>query len=266
MRTLAAPHVRTSHSADSHCPPRGIHARASVEAQAIFASHSRTQPRNRHPRNMDGAVEHLQQQLARSCGLSGCTERTGPCGGTHPTMAATHTAKQAQPCANHQACPSVNSVGCQVELQGGALPARGTSTPSTVLTPSEAFSPATASEYASSEADECNGMGAGSSRACSSTEAGGHVAEPQSEPILMDNPGRYTMFPIRHQRIWELYKRAEASFWVAEEVDLAADKADWERLSGTCMHRGRSLRWLRGEACAGALSRGRVASQPPCVA
>ncbi len=34
----------------------------------------------------------------------------------------------------------------------------------------------------------------------------------------------------------EWYKKAEASFWTAEEIDLSADAADWERLSETEQH------------------------------
>ena len=41
------------------------------------------------------------------------------------------------------------------------------------------------------------------------------------EPILTPNPQRFVIFPIKHQRVWELYKKAEASFWTAEEIDLA---------------------------------------------
>ncbi len=52
-----------------------------------------------------------------------------------------------------------------------------------------------------------------------------------AEPLLDENPHRFCMFPIQHPSLWEYYKRAEASFWTAEEVDLASDAADWERLS-----------------------------------
>jgi len=51
------------------------------------------------------------------------------------------------------------------------------------------------------------------------------------EPILTDNPNRFTMFPINHPSVWEMYKKAEASFWTAEEVDLSADLKDWARLT-----------------------------------
>jgi hypothetical protein len=51
------------------------------------------------------------------------------------------------------------------------------------------------------------------------------------EPLLCDNPNRFVLFPIRHQRIWEMYKQAEASFWTAEEVDLTVDSVHWASLN-----------------------------------
>lgn len=38
------------------------------------------------------------------------------------------------------------------------------------------------------------------------------------------------MFPIEYQDIWQMYKKAEASFWTVEEVDLSKDLNDWEKL------------------------------------
>ena len=49
-----------------------------------------------------------------------------------------------------------------------------------------------------------------------------------NEPILSENPNRFVLFPIEHNDIWEIYKRAEASFWTAEEIDLHQDASDWE--------------------------------------
>jgi ribonucleoside-diphosphate reductase beta chain len=49
-----------------------------------------------------------------------------------------------------------------------------------------------------------------------------------NEPILEPNEGRFVLFPIQHNDIWSFYKRAEASFWTAEEIDLSADIIDWE--------------------------------------
>jgi len=56
------------------------------------------------------------------------------------------------------------------------------------------------------------------------------AAEDEIEPLLKPNPGRFVIFPIKHQDIWMFYKKAEASFWTVEEVDLSKDMADWERL------------------------------------
>jgi ribonucleoside-diphosphate reductase beta chain len=48
------------------------------------------------------------------------------------------------------------------------------------------------------------------------------------EPILEENKDRFVLFPIQHDDIWAFYKKAEASFWTAEEIDLSADLVDWE--------------------------------------
>ncbi len=48
------------------------------------------------------------------------------------------------------------------------------------------------------------------------------------EPILAENPNRFVLLPIQYPRVWEWYKKAEASFWTAEEIDLQQDLADWE--------------------------------------
>ncbi|MBK6363304.1 MAG: ribonucleotide-diphosphate reductase subunit beta [Saprospiraceae bacterium] len=49
-----------------------------------------------------------------------------------------------------------------------------------------------------------------------------------SEPILVENPNRFVLFPIEHNDIWAFYKKTEASFWTAEEIDLNQDISDWE--------------------------------------
>ena len=47
------------------------------------------------------------------------------------------------------------------------------------------------------------------------------------EPILVENPNRFVLFPIQHDDIWRYYKDNEACFWTAEEVDLSSDLNDW---------------------------------------
>ena len=50
----------------------------------------------------------------------------------------------------------------------------------------------------------------------------------EKEPILQENTNRFVLFPIQHDDIWAFYKKAEASFWTAEEIDLSPDLIDWE--------------------------------------
>lgn len=51
------------------------------------------------------------------------------------------------------------------------------------------------------------------------------------ERILQPEEKRLSIFPIRYPGLWEFYKTALASFWVAGEVDLSRDAADWKRLT-----------------------------------
>lgn len=52
----------------------------------------------------------------------------------------------------------------------------------------------------------------------------------EDEPFLRPNPNRFVVFPIKYHDIWQMYKKAEASFWSAEEVDLSKDLGHWEAL------------------------------------
>lgn len=52
----------------------------------------------------------------------------------------------------------------------------------------------------------------------------------EDEPLLRANPRRFVVFPIQYHDIWQMYKKAEASFWTAEEVDLSKDLHHWESL------------------------------------
>lgn len=60
--------------------------------------------------------------------------------------------------------------------------------------------------------------------------------DPELEPLLRDNPRRFVIFPIQYQDIWQMYKKAEASFWTVEEVDLSKDMKDWENLKPSERH------------------------------
>ncbi len=54
------------------------------------------------------------------------------------------------------------------------------------------------------------------------------------EPLLCENVNRFCTFPIKYRDIWEMYKKAEASFWTSEEVDLSLDLKDWDSLKDLC--------------------------------
>jgi ribonucleoside-diphosphate reductase beta chain len=80
---------------------------------------------------------------------------------------------------------------------------------------------------------------------------GGYMMQPQSqnqdgfeldlssefiEPMLKESLDRFVLFPIEHSEIWEMYKQHAASFWTAEEIDLAEDAKDWATLSSDEQH------------------------------
>lgn len=56
------------------------------------------------------------------------------------------------------------------------------------------------------------------------------------EPILRDSQGRYTLFPIQYDDIYQMYKRQVDSFWRPEEVDLSRDLNDWAKLTDDERH------------------------------
>jgi ribonucleotide reductase beta subunit family protein with ferritin-like domain len=57
-----------------------------------------------------------------------------------------------------------------------------------------------------------------------------------SEPMLLPTMNRFTVFPIEHENLWVLYKKAQMSNWTAEEIDVSADMEDWKALSDNERH------------------------------
>jgi ribonucleoside-diphosphate reductase beta chain len=53
----------------------------------------------------------------------------------------------------------------------------------------------------------------------------------ETELLLKENKDRFVIPPIKYPAIWEMYKKAEASFWTAEEIDLSDDMKHWESLN-----------------------------------
>ena len=57
-----------------------------------------------------------------------------------------------------------------------------------------------------------------------------------TEPLLIENPDRYVMFPLTDMSIWDAYKKQMDCFWRAEEIDLSQDLTDWKKLDDNERH------------------------------
>jgi len=57
-----------------------------------------------------------------------------------------------------------------------------------------------------------------------------------TEKILQETDNRFVLFPIKYDEIWHMYKKAVASFWTTEEIDLSADLVDWPKLNENEQH------------------------------
>jgi ribonucleoside-diphosphate reductase beta chain len=53
----------------------------------------------------------------------------------------------------------------------------------------------------------------------------------EDEVLLAPNKQRFVLFPIVYHEIWAMYKKHEASFWTAQEIDLSQDEKDWNKLN-----------------------------------
>ncbi|MCD8740896.1 ribonucleoside-diphosphate reductase small subunit [Mucilaginibacter roseus] len=62
------------------------------------------------------------------------------------------------------------------------------------------------------------------------------MKQENDEVLLRENKDRFVILPINYPRIWEMYKKHEASFWTAEEIDLSDDLKHWETLNAGEKH------------------------------
>tara|TARA_Y100000389_G_scaffold119429_1_gene116592 strand:+ start:1190 stop:2188 length:999 start_codon:yes stop_codon:yes gene_type:complete len=52
-----------------------------------------------------------------------------------------------------------------------------------------------------------------------------------NEPILQEDNTRFVLFPVKYPLIWKMYKKAQASYWTAEEISFTQkDIEQWEAL------------------------------------
>jgi len=53
------------------------------------------------------------------------------------------------------------------------------------------------------------------------------MSNTSNEILLSEETNRLTVYPIKCNSIWQLYKKQMAAFWTVEEVDMSADYADF---------------------------------------
>ena len=56
------------------------------------------------------------------------------------------------------------------------------------------------------------------------------------EPLLVENPDRFVLFPIEHNDVFKMYKDLVAIRWIPEEVELTKDLKDWKTLNSNEQH------------------------------
>jgi ribonucleotide reductase beta subunit family protein with ferritin-like domain len=57
-----------------------------------------------------------------------------------------------------------------------------------------------------------------------------------NEPILVENPHRYILFPIEYHDIFKMYKDLVSVRWIAEEIDMTKDLKDFKKLNNGEKH------------------------------
>ena len=60
----------------------------------------------------------------------------------------------------------------------------------------------------------------------------------KTEPLLVPDPTKYVVFPIKYHDIWKSYKTHVNSKWTAEELQekISRDLTDWNKLDADEQH------------------------------
>ena len=61
--------------------------------------------------------------------------------------------------------------------------------------------------------------------------------------LLQDNPNRFVLFPIKHDNLWQFYKKAEGSFWTAKKSVALASKLGTRKTGNMPKSSGRRTKW-----------------------
>jgi ribonucleotide reductase beta subunit family protein with ferritin-like domain len=51
-----------------------------------------------------------------------------------------------------------------------------------------------------------------------------------ADPLLTENPDRFTLLPILYRDLYKMYKNMVSCRWIAEEVDVSKDRSEFEAL------------------------------------
>ena len=62
------------------------------------------------------------------------------------------------------------------------------------------------------------------------------MSKTSQDPLLVENPNRFVMFPVEDESIWKMYKKQVDCFWRPEEIDFSKDMADWLKLTDNEKH------------------------------
>ena len=57
-----------------------------------------------------------------------------------------------------------------------------------------------------------------------------------SEEPLLSEESRLVLYPIRHEQIWNMYKKQQKCFWTADEIDFSKDYKDWQKINDDEKH------------------------------
>jgi len=57
------------------------------------------------------------------------------------------------------------------------------------------------------------------------------IDSPKKEEETESISNKYVIFPIKYNEMWEFYKKAFATIWTTEEIDLSKDMNHWKKLT-----------------------------------
>ncbi len=63
-----------------------------------------------------------------------------------------------------------------------------------------------------------------------------NIQEIEKNEALLKEDSRLVLYPIRHTKIFEMYKKQQKCFWTADEIDFSKDHKDWEKLTSDERH------------------------------